>query len=128
MKYEMKAKTSLNPTEDVDKVIKALSNMFDYDELEIADNYISIIGGKDSLLKLKEALKKRKIRNTARKIMTKDAHDQVVIFKLNKQTAYTGVVNFSDENISPLGVINVKIEVNNLEQFIDWLAPLQGGN
>ena len=56
MKCEMKAKTPLNPTEDVDKVIRTLSNMFDYEELEIGDNYVLITGGEDSLLKLKEAL------------------------------------------------------------------------
>jgi hypothetical protein len=121
----MKAKTPLNPTEDVDKVIKSLSNIFDYDDLEIGDNYIRVTGGMESLLKLKEALEKRRIRNTARKIMIKDAHDQVILFKLNKQAAFSGVVNFSLDNISPLGEINVKIEVSNVEQFIDWIAPLQ---
>jgi predicted RNA binding protein with dsRBD fold (UPF0201 family) len=125
MKCEMKAKTPLNPTEDVDKIIKSLSNMFDYDQLEIGDTYISVTGGEESLLKLKEALKIRRIRNTARKILIKDAHDRIVVFKLNKQSAFVGIVNFSGENISSLGEINVKIEVNNIEQFIDWLAPLQ---
>ena len=125
MKCEMKAKTPLNPTEDVDKVIKSLSNMFDYEELEIGNDYLLITGGEDSLIKLKEALKQRRIRNTARKILFKNAHDQIVIFKLNKQAAFSGVVNFSEDNISPLGEINVKIEVSNVEQFIDWLAPLQ---
>lgn len=125
MKCEMKAKTSLSPTEDVDKVIKTLSNMFDYDQLEIGDNYVLITGGKESLLKLKESLEKRQIRNTASKIMIKGAHDGLVLFKLNKQAAFSGVVNFSEENISPLGEINVKIEVDNVDQFIEWLAPLQ---
>lgn len=125
MSCRMKAKTPLNPTEDVDKVIKSLSNIFDYDDLEIGDNYIRVTGGMESLLKLKEALEKRRIRNTARKIMIKDAHDQVILFKLNKQAAFSGVVNFSLDNISPLGEINVKIEVSNVEQFIDWIAPLQ---
>jgi len=126
MKCEMKAKTPLNPTEDVDKVIEALSNMFDYYQLEIGDDYISISGDKDSLLRLKEALEKRGIRNSARKIMIREAHDGVVFFKLNKQSAFSDVVNFAEENISPLGEINVKIEVNSVEKFIDWLAPLQG--
>lgn len=125
MKCEMKAKTPFNPTEDVDKVIMALSNMFDYDQLEIGDNYVLITGGKESLLKLKKSLEKRQIRNTASKIMIKGAHDGVILFKLNKQAAFCGVVNFSEENISPLGEINVKIEVDNVDQFIEWLAPLQ---
>ena len=125
MKCEITAKTPLNPTEDVDKVVKALSNMFDYDELEIGDNYIQVTGDEDSPLKLKESLEKRKIRNSARKILLKGVHDRVIFFKLNKQTAYSGVVNFAEDKISPLGEIRVKIETSNVEGFIDWLAPLQ---
>ena len=125
MNCEMTVKTPLNPTEDVDKVVQALSNLFDYDELEIGEDYIQVTGDEDSLLKLKESLENRKIRNSARKILLKGAHDRVIFFKLNKQTAYSGVVNFAEDNISPLGEIKVKIETNNIESFIDWLAPLQ---
>lgn len=125
MKCEVKAKTPLNPTEDVNKVIQALSNMFSYDQLEIGDDYISVSGGEESLLKLKDALEKRNIRNTAHKIMTRGEHDKVIFFKLNKQSALSGVVNFSEDNISPLGEITVKIETDDVERFIDWLAPLQ---
>ena len=121
----MKVKTPLNPTEDLDKVINAISNIFDYDELQIGDDYVSVYGGKESLVKLKESLKKRKIRNTAHQILTKGAHDGVVLFKLNKQAALAGVVNFAEHGISPLGEINVKIETDNIGLFIDWIAPLQ---
>jgi predicted RNA binding protein with dsRBD fold (UPF0201 family) len=125
MKCKMKAKTPLNPTEDVDKVIKALSNMFDFEQLEIGDNYVQVTGEGESLQKLKQSLEKRKIRNTARKILLKSAHDRVIFFKLNKQTAYSGVVNFAEDKISPLGEIKVKIETRNAEGFIDWIAPLK---
>ncbi len=123
MKCEVKAETPINPTEDVDKVIQTLSNMFDYDQLEIGDDYISVTGGRDSLLKLKEALEKRKIRNTARKIMIKEARNSMVFFQLNKQAAFSGVVNFAEDNLSPLGEIKVKVETDDVEGFIDWLAP-----
>lgn len=125
MRCEMKAKTPLNPTEDFNKVIQALSNMFSYEELEIGDDYIEVTGGEESLLNLKDALEQKKIRNTTRKIMMKGAHDKVIFFKLNKQSALSGVVNFSDDNISPLGEILVKIETDDVLRFIDWLAPLQ---
>lgn len=125
MKCKFTAETPLNPTEDADKVIKTLSNMFDYDELEIGEGYISVTGGKDSLLKLKEALEVRRIRNTARKILIKEAHVGVIYFKLNKQAAFSGVVNFAEDDLSPLGEIKVKIETDDVERFIDWLAPFQ---
>lgn len=125
MKCEFTAETPINPTEDADKVIKTLSNMFDYDELEIGADYISVSGGKDSLIKLREALEVRRIRNTARKILIKGAYAGVIHFKLNKQAAFSGVVNFAEDDPSPLGDIQVKIETDDVEGLIDWLAPLQ---
>lgn len=123
MKCEMMAKTSINPTEDLKNVINALSNVFDYDELEIGDDYVLVKGGRDSLLKLKESLEKRRIRNTARKILTKGAYDRVIFFKLSKQAAFAGVINFIEEDLSPLGEINVKIETDDVNGFIEWIAP-----
>jgi len=124
MKCEFTAQTPINPTEDTDKVMKTLSNMFDYDEVVMAGDYISVNGGMDSLLKLKDALEVRRIRNTARKMLINGSDDGVIYFKLNKQAAFSGTVNFT-EGDSPLGEIRVKIETDDVEGFIDWLAPLQ---
>lgn len=124
MKCEFTAQTPINPTEDTDKVMKTLSNMFDYDEVVMGGDYISVNGGMDSLLRLKDALEVRRIRNTVRKMLIKGSYDDVIYFKLNKQAAFSGTVNFTESDI-PLGEIRVKIETNNVEGFIDWLAPLQ---
>jgi predicted RNA binding protein with dsRBD fold (UPF0201 family) len=123
MKYTIKAKVIINPTEDLDKVLKALSNILDYDEIEIDDDYIVVTGGEGSLLRLKESLKKRRIRNTARKILMKELQDEVIIFKLSKQAAYAGIVNIIGEDLSALGEINVIIETDNVNSFINWIAP-----
>lgn len=123
MKCEIKAKVRLNPTEDLDKIIKSLSNIFVYDELEIGDDYVYISGGRESLLRIKESLEKRRIRNTARKILMKDGHDKVIFFKLSKQAAFAGVVNFVEEDLSALGEITVRIETDNRDACIDWIAP-----
>jgi predicted RNA binding protein with dsRBD fold (UPF0201 family) len=119
----MKAKVLINPTEDLDKVLKALSNILDYDELEIDDNYITVTGDEESLIRLRESLEKRRIRNTARKIMLKGLHDNVILFKLSKQAAYAGLVNIISEDLSALGEINVRIETDNVDVFLDWIAP-----
>ena len=37
MKCKMMAKARVNPTEDLDKVIEAMSNIFKFDELEIGE-------------------------------------------------------------------------------------------
>ncbi|MGP8188770.1 MAG: RNA-binding domain-containing protein [Methanobacterium sp.] len=119
----MKAKVLINPTEDLDKVLKALSNILDYDELEIDDNYITVTGDEESLIRLRESLEKRRIRNTARKIMLKGLHDNIILFKLSKQAAYAGLVNIISEDLSALGEINVRIETDNVDVFLDWIAP-----
>ena len=48
MKCKMTARARVNPTEDVDKVIKAISNIFEFDELEIGDGYVVVTGEKES--------------------------------------------------------------------------------
>ena len=123
MKYTMKAKVLINPTEDLDKVLKALSNILDYDELEIDEDYITVTGNEESLLRLRESLEMRRIRNTARKIMMKGLHYNFILFKLSKQAAYAGIVNIIGEDLSALGEIDVRIETDNVNAFLDWMAP-----
>ena len=123
MKYKMKAKVLINPTEDLDKVLQSLSNILDYDELEIDDDYIIVTGEEESLLRLRESLEKRRIRNTARKIMLKGLQDHVIFFKLSKQAAYAGLVNMIGEDLSALGEINVIIETDDVYALLDWIAP-----
>ena len=68
MKCKITVRTRVNPTEDRDKVINAISNIFKFDELEIGEGYVSATGENDSLLDLRESLKIRKIRDTAERI------------------------------------------------------------
>ena len=85
MKCKMTAKARVNPTEDVDKVITAISNIFEFDELEIGDGYILVTGDKESLRDLRESLKSRKIRDTAERMFIKGSEGDRIIFSL-KQT------------------------------------------
>jgi uncharacterized protein len=123
MKCKMKAKAPVNPTEDLEKVIKAMETLFNYDELVIEDNYVSVSGERESLLRFKDSLEKRKIRSTARRILSAGVNDNTISFKLNKQAAFAGLVNFTDEELPSLGEIEVKIETDNVETFLDWIAP-----
>ena len=45
------------------------------------------------------------------------------MFKLSKQAAYAGLVNIISEDLSALGEINVRIETDNVDVFLDWIAP-----
>jgi hypothetical protein len=44
-----------------------------------------------------------------------------VSFRLNKQAAFAGYVNFSEE--SPLGSIEVEIVDEEVAGIVEWLAP-----
>ena len=72
----------------------------------------------------KETLEKRKIRETARKIIKKCGNEEskVITLKLNKQAAYAGTVNLVEDDLSPLGEIEVQISAPNIETFTNWLC------
>ena len=123
MEFKIHAKSRLQPTEDVDKVIKTLSNIFDYDDIEIGDDYVIVSGGNDSLTKLQKELRERKIRSAARIMLLKGIHANKIHFNLSKQAALVGIPNFVDGDLSPLGEIEVEIETEDIEKFIDWFAP-----
>lgn len=123
MNCKIYAKTELNPTEDIDKIVKALNNLFDYDDIEIGKNYIMVSGEKESIMNLQKDLRERKIRGAARKMMLRGTGANKIHFKLSKQAAFAGVPNFVEDDLSPLGEIEVEIETDDTQKFVDWIAP-----
>jgi hypothetical protein len=122
MKYKMTARARVNPTEDLDKVITAISNIFKFDELEIGDGYVIVIGDMESLLDLCESLKNRKIRDTAQRIFLKGVDGNRINFSLSKQAALVSIPNLVDREMSSLGEIDVTIETDDVEGFIEWMT------
>ena len=122
MKCKMTARARVNPTEDLDKVITAISNIFNFDELEIGDGFISVTGNEESLINLRESLKNRKIRDTAARMFIKGSEGKLINFSLSKQAALVSVPNFVDREMSALGEIDVTIETDDIETFIEWMT------
>ena len=122
MKCKMMARARVNPTEDMDKVIKAISNIFKFDELEIGDGYVIVTGERESLLDLRESLKIRKICTTAERIFLKGTEGDKIIFSLSKQASLVSIPNFVDREMSALGEIDVNIQTDNIERFIEWMT------
>jgi uncharacterized protein len=120
----IEAKTAVNPTEDMDKVIKAFSNVFNYDDLIISEDTVTVTGNMSCLLPFKEFLEKRQIRDTARKMLQKglDEDSNIIQFKINKQAAFAGRINLVDDDLSPLGEIDIIIKTDNPAEFIGWLC------
>lgn len=120
----------VRPTEDPEKVKKALLNVFEPEEIETrAEGESTLLIAKAtsyrSLLKLKEAIWRQGIQDAARSVLSRSvAGEGRLVFNLNKQAAYVGVVSFATEpNESPLGPIVFNVETSDVRRFLDWIAP-----
>jgi len=117
-------------TEDKKKVLKALENVFTpvnirEEPSDVGVVLISTCDGHKCLEKLRGAIWRQGIQDAARSVISKGVvGEDTVIFSINKQAAYVGVVSFVTEpGESPLGPITFTVKTNNVRQFIDWLAP-----
>lgn len=125
----IRVEVEIRPTEDEDKVRRAVSQIFELESYRISDagDYRILIGESSSilsLLRMREIIVRERIADTARRIMSRGTTDRYVSFKLNKQAAYAGKLSFVEEDHeSSLGPINVFIEARDAKELIDWLAP-----
>ena len=117
----------VNPTESEDKVKHALENLFGPAEITVerahrGSKITSTRKGPDALTRLKNLLRRERIRAAARAVLLSGIDRNTVRFCLNKQVAYVGHLSFCQEEAeSPLGPIKVKIESENPRRLIDWL-------
>ncbi len=129
MRLEVIVEAEIRPTEDEEKVLKAITNIFDVDKVEILDSGISrvVVASSNnitSLSKLHKALRTERILDTARSVLKKGVKGSTIVFHLHKQAAYVGRISFVDgDHESPLGAIRVTIHYDNPQDLIDWLAP-----
>jgi predicted RNA binding protein with dsRBD fold (UPF0201 family) len=107
------------PTEDDVKLKTAFTNIFPDMELEYNTNKNLIIGISKSILNFSELLKRQRIRDTARTILLRGIRNYKTYFKLNKQAAFVGKINFVGEREPQvLGEISVFIESENIKELI----------
>jgi len=115
------------PTEIEEKVRIAITNIFPV-ELGLRNFGIPQLygeGGLESLRKLHMLLREFRILDTSRRIFMNGMEGNTIQFRLNKQVAFVGKVNFPVGEES-LGPIHVEISLDNEEdlmKIIDWLAP-----
>ncbi|MCD6503615.1 MAG: hypothetical protein J7K58_05275 [Euryarchaeota archaeon] len=120
---KVRIRVPLNPTEDEEKVKNAILNIFPDASMKIEEDVI--IAETTDLKNLKELLEKQRIRDTARDVFMSSIVENHIIFKINKQVATIGRVNFSVSE-GPLGDIEVDIEAEegeNVNEIINYLAP-----
>jgi predicted RNA binding protein with dsRBD fold (UPF0201 family)/dephospho-CoA kinase len=121
-KVEIEIETKVNPTEDVDKVIQSVKNLFPDAEVEIEGDTLKAKAW--DLKKFRDMLWRQRILDTARTELIKGRFENEITIYLNKQTAYVSKVNFADEDaiLSPIRV-TFKLYGIPVGKFIDYLAP-----
>ncbi len=125
----IRVEAEVRPTEDLEKVKRAVLNVFDPDDISVEDygGYRLLVATStrfDSLLKLHELLRRERILDAARSYMLRGLSRGLLVFKLNKQAAYVGRVSFVDMDVeAPMGPITFIIETPKAREVVDWLAP-----
>ena len=121
----------VRPTEDIDRVMRALTNFFDPERIRIqpyGSSRLIIAESQNpkSLRKLRTGLRRQRILDATRNYLKRGVRGQEMLeFYLNKQAAYMNIISFCsvEEGESPLGSIVFRIYSSNIEKVIDWIAP-----
>jgi len=116
---EVRLSARCYPTEDSDKIIRAIKGIFPDAQIDGEDPITAVAS---SLETFGELLKRQRIRDAARQIMRRHMHGNSTSFNLNKQVATIGEVSFSEE-AHALGDIEVVITSDELEAVINSIAP-----
>lgn len=119
---EIKIIVPLRNTEDSGRVKQAVLNIFP--DAVVEEHEGRLEGTASNAENFKSMLETQKIRDTARWFLKKNVSGNKLSFKLNKQAAYAGKVNFAIF-AHPMGEIEVQIEPEeneSIDDFIEWLT------
>ena len=125
----MRIEVDVNPTEDLEKVKRAVENIFGSMDFEVKPRkrgslLIAQAKGRDGLARFYNMLRRERIRDAARGVLFEGLSEKSITFCLNKQVAYAGHISFSKPiGESPLGPIKVRISCGEPQELIGWLAP-----
>ena len=118
---EISVAVPVYPTESPEKVNKALENIFPSLTFTLSEKGFTGTGQDIEILnEMKLLLENQRIRDTAQEILTRSVLSQTLTFSLNKQAAYMGKINFSDE--CPLDPIVVSITDEDIHSVIMYLS------
>ena len=120
----IRVKAELQPTEDPERVIKAIKNLFGDIQLN-HDKENNIITGKimeiNQLKELRGRIAQDKIKATINNTLTRWAKEDYLSFGLNRQAAFAGHVSLNLTNADPMGPIQVQIR-GDVQEAIDFIS------
>jgi predicted RNA binding protein with dsRBD fold (UPF0201 family) len=125
-RVDLKIEATVNPSESAQKVIDAISNLFNrcLPELSFKSRVIGRAEGTDSFSTIYEQVRSRSAMGVLRRMLLDNRAGDSTWFLLNKQAATSGIAAIiEDYQESPLGPIRVTIRCEELDSLIDWLVP-----
>ena len=115
---------SVNPSEDPEKTLKSISNIFPYSTTR-NENYSISAESNDltSLERIYEAVHSKQSEKTYRRNLQKNLKNDSTWFYLNKQAAFVDKIAICEESEeSPLGPIKVILTSSKIDKIIDWFV------
>lgn len=125
-RIDLKVEAIVNPSEDTQKVIDAIANLFTRcsPEVSFRSRVVGRAVGSDSLAILYEQVRSRSAMGVLRRMLVDNRVGDSTSFLLNKQAASSGIAAvIEEEQESPLGPIRVTISCEELDALVDWLVP-----
>ncbi len=117
---EVTVRCPVNPSEDEEKVRKAVLSIFPDAELSLEDGMLS---GAATLDRFHRIIRNQRILDATRSVLIRNMRGNTTWMNLNKQVATLGKVSFADRN-PVLGAIEVMIRDDDIQALIDRLAPV----
>jgi predicted RNA binding protein with dsRBD fold (UPF0201 family) len=120
---DVAVRVPVQPTEVEDRVRRAVSELFPDADFERRDG--ELVAETHSIEGFAGKLREQRILDTARGALLSGREGSEIRFRLKKQAAFEGVVNFAVGSDAELGDIEVRIVVRepSVEEFIHALAP-----
>ncbi|MCS3901130.1 RNA-binding domain-containing protein [Methanococcus voltae] len=113
----------LKPTESYEKVAKAITNIFPDAELTLKDGKY-VLGTAKNINVFKKLLRTQEILDTGRMVLERGVSDNLTKFYINKQAAFSKMLNF-DKDVHGGIKVSILIDENDEENFEKY-AKLTG--
>ncbi|MBA2852754.1 hypothetical protein HNP89_000691 [Methanococcus maripaludis] len=117
----IKIKTKVKPTEDENKVLKAVTNIFADAEMEFSENIY--LGVSKDISRFKELLRSQAILDAARNVLERNIVGNATKFHINKQAAYSGILNFDKDVHGGIKLEFVSEDGEDILELIKDIAP-----
>lgn len=113
----------VKPTEVPERVARAIEELFPNAVVEIERDRVTATG--HTVDRFGERLREQQILDTARSHLRTQIETDTIRFRLKKQAAFVGDVNFGVGNLDELGEITVEIQVSDPSPmaFLDEVVP-----